>query len=1017
MMDFCFKYRRIILSMYLLLALAGIVEAFNMPVQLLPTADQTEIEIEASWQQNSPQDVERQMAVQLENALSTLPALKKMESRVTTGSVSTTLLFEDSADPLASLVATGARLNQIKSWPTDATEAEIVQDGISESATVATLLLYAKKGRRVNFSQKDEAARNIVVPALLSLPGVSRVDDTFSARDKVLWIQFDPFAMSQVGITVADLQQAVAGLRDKSGGVIDLGRNRVALRFKNQPLKRNLSQTVIAWREERPIYLGDVADIVDDYAPAQNITYKSGSEAYYLRLLRGRGVNSFEVLQEIKLRVQELNAGELAPLGLELGLSFDSTNNIERAINSVLYNMLLGITLVYLVLFYFLRRHSSALVVIATVPASIFLTLFLLSLTGTSLNVISLAGLALSVGLIIDAAVVVLEAIESESTGSVLLTAAINRAVRKVAKALFASTLTTLLIFIPIAGFDGDVGNLLADLALTMVLAMTVSFVVAMLILPLLIKVFRGQTAGSRASDYWQSLARTVTSASDTKAKRIVLLLLLVAAPLAMIPAMLPERELLPNAGDVYMRASINLPVGKNTRTLRGEVADVLNARLAPYLEADSPIPIRSYNLVVSSDFAFIVAYPELPEQLDELITAFEEQIFTDLVEVSAFVAQEPMIFFRSTGSKEIELNIHGTDLSGMQRIAVAIRDAVIRRDIAKGIRIIPPAVDDAPLLVVSPASVAEKDFGFSKETLGDVVTAYSGGLYAGEFIDGLNTYDMYLRGPTWENHEEFAQLQVLAPSGESINLGTLTDFAEQKGPSTILRLDGQSTVRLQITPPPDRALGSVVQELRALVAQDFSDRLAESQMHVSFRGSADEFEQAMYRMGIVVLLALLGLTIALTLTFNSLRCALDILLTLPIALFGGACAVWLMNLFSTVALDILTIIGFVIAAGLVLNNAILIVAERRDAVASGLGAAEALHNAVAARSRPIYISALTSILGMMPLMLSPGVGAEMYRGMAAVLVGAMVFSLAGSVFIVAALTDRSPNTDAGAAI
>ena len=351
--------------------------------------------------------------MQLENALSTLPALQQMETQVSTGSVFTTLRFEDGADPIASLIATGSRLNQVQSWPADATEPEIIQDGISEAATVATLLLYPTSGAIADFTVIDETARRIVMPALLDIPGVSRVDNSFSSRNRLLNIEFDPLAMGQLGITVAELQRAVTELRDSSGGIVELGKDRVALRFEGQPAKSDLDRHVILWREGRPVTLGEVANIYESYSPATNITYKSGREAYYLVLLRGQGKNSFEIVQDIKERIDELNTIELAPLGLELGISLDTTENIERSIANVFLNLVLGVALVYLALFFFLRRHGPALVVISSVPLSVFLTLLLLSLFGVSLNVVSLAALAFSVGLIIDAAVGVLEAIEA----------------------------------------------------------------------------------------------------------------------------------------------------------------------------------------------------------------------------------------------------------------------------------------------------------------------------------------------------------------------------------------------------------------------------------------------------------------------------------------------------------------------------------------------------------------------------------------------------------------------------
>ncbi|MCV2884822.1 efflux RND transporter permease subunit [Aestuariibacter sp. AA17] len=1008
MIEFCLKYRRIILVICALFMTLGIVSALRMPVQLLPTIERTEIKIGARWQQNAPEDVESQMAVQLENALASLPGLKQMETSVSTGTLNTNLLFEDSADPVASLIATGAKLNQVQHWPQSADEPQITQDGISESETVATLMLYPTSDSDADFALLDETVRHVVIPSLLRIPGISRVDNSFSHRDKVIWVNFDPVSMSRYGITVAELQQRIKQLQDQSGGTIELGKDSVALRFKGQPDRSALSQHIISWREGWPIYLGDIAEFVEGYAPGRNITYKSGREAYYLSLKRGRGSNSFDIVQAIKERISELNAIELKPLGLALGMSLDTSENIERAIAIVGSNLLLGIGLVYLVLFFFIRRHSAALVVIISVPLSICLTLMLLSAFGASLNVISLAGLAFSVGLIIDAAVVVQEAIEARCAAVKNTREGIKLAVTKVAKALFASTLTTLLIFIPIAGFSGDVGQLLADLALTMALAISVSLLVALVVVPILVSISRTSKTTDFQSPYWRKLADKALLSSNTPTKQSLLLVMLVLIPAISIPLMLPPKDLLPNAGDTLLRASIRIPQGRNIETLKQDVADVLIERLKPYMNENAPVAVRSYNLVVATNFAFIVAYPKDPNQLDALITEFKDSIFAGLPEISAYVEQEPMIYFRSSASKQIHLNIHGDDLSHMLSLANELKAAIVEQDIAQGIRITPAADDDAQRLLVYPKSWADYDFGLEQQQLADIVSAYSGGLYAGEFIDGLETYDFYLRGPKWYNPDQLQQIQVLTPNGNSVNLGTLVEVTQQKGPSRLLRLDGQRTVRLIVTPPNGASLGEVTNKLRMLVAQNFAAQLSSQNLHVSFKGSADEFEQAMNRIVMVVALALGGLALVLFLIFGSISAMGRILLTLPIAMFGGAFALWLINVFTTVTLDILTMMGFIISAGLVLNNAILIIAEQRHSMNQGLDSQQALHQAVMARSRAIYISALTSICGMLPLMLSPGLGAQMYRGMATVLVGSMSFSLLFCVFVVAALTQQS---------
>ncbi|NQZ11581.1 MAG: efflux RND transporter permease subunit, partial [Algicola sp.] len=755
------KYWRVVLGFCVVGMVAGLVSLWSMPVQLLPTIDKSVITISSSWLQNAPQDVEEQMAVQLENELGTLAGLKSMQSKVSTGKLITTVEFEPGADPIASLIATSAKLNQMRSWPQDATRPVITNDGISSVETVATLMLYPKDDQAVSFTLLDETVRELVIPEVLKVEGISKVDSSFSHLDKVIWVRIKPDKMAHHSVTLEQLKQAMLAIKDRSGGLSSLGKDTVAVRFKGKPNRQQLSQFIVKYSDGVPVHLSDLANFEDGYANAKNITMRNGKVAYYLSLKRGRGSNSFAIVQNLKTKLDELNQGELGVVGLELAISLDTSENIERAIDIVTSNLLLGAILVYLVLYFFIRKHPASLVVIASVPLTLLITIALLNLFGRSLNIISLAGLAFSVGLIIDAAVVVQEALVASMKGAkakaLLSKERIVTALNKVSRALFASTLTTLVIFIPISQLTGDVGQLLSDLALTMSIAIGVSILVSLCVVPLMYTFAQGhmKQSADKNLQFWQRLSTLACACSNTPLRRSMVIGLLIVMPLVLFPVLLPQKDLLPNAGDTLLRASISFPAGRDIKVLKAELADVVVERLRPYMADDAKVKVRAYNLVVANNFAFAVAYPQDPAQLDELIDIFKTEIFKDIVEVSAHVAQEPMIYFRSSSSKNIHLNIHGDDMSKMLDVARSMKSSIIEHQYASGVRITPSNDGNDKQLVVYPKNWQSSYYGLDYHQLGDIVSAYTGGLYAGEYADGKDSYDFYLKGPDWSNIDE----------------------------------------------------------------------------------------------------------------------------------------------------------------------------------------------------------------------------------------------------------------------
>jgi HAE1 family hydrophobic/amphiphilic exporter-1 len=280
--------------------------------------------------------------------------------------------------------------------------------------------------------------------------------------------------------------------------------------------------------------------------------------------------------------------------------------------------------------------------------------------------------------------------------------------------------------------------------------------------------------------------------------------------------------------------------------------------------------------------------------------------------------------------------------------------------------------------------------------------------LFAGEYFDGNKRLDMMIRTEKWQSPEDLLAIPVATPLAGVQKLGDLVSIERTVGPTRLTRVDGKRTLTLNVLPPEEVTLEEALEKLQTIATPAIKARLpADGSVH--YRGNADRLKQALNEMLKNFLLALTILFMIMAALFRSLKDSLFVLLVMPLALAGGLIGLSLLNLFTYQSLDMLTMIGFIILLGLVVNNAILLVDQTRRAESEGLDLGSAVTQAVRFRARPVFMSSLTSIFGMMPLMLVPGTGSEIYRGLATVIVGGMTCSLLFTLFLLPSLLRFQP--------
>lgn len=984
------------LVLVVLVVVGGAVSLFGLPIQLLPPIDQPTINVWTNWRGAAPADMESVIIEQQERVLRNIPGLESIRSDIRQGSGGIEMRFSFEADMQRAFLEVINRLQQVPVLPRDAEGpwVNLGGDDFSGGNAASLLVRTLDAGDGRDPADFHEIIRREVEPQLARIPGVARVN-LEGERRKEVQITLDTARTAALGVPLEDIVATINSATDVSGGFADVGRRQYTVRMLGQVTVPALGDLIVAYNQGRAIHLRDIAEVAIRRQDARGFTLRNGYPAYYLTLSRESGSNTIAILDQVNAAIRRLNAGSLADAGLAIELSYDASVHIRRAIRLVQGNLVLGALLATLVLFAFLRRWRATLLIGLTIPACLFSAFIALQATGRSLNVISLAGLAFAVGLVLDAAIIVLENIVRLRQAGMPISQAIRDGAVEVAPALLASTATSVAIFLPILFMSGPEGQLFADLALTLSVAVVTSMIVALSFLPVITA--RVLADGSDESDplekLWEQITCRVMRFTAGYLPRFIIIASCTVGATALAWSLLPSADYLPRARTDNVWANFLVAPGSSQSAVREDLADIVVARLAPYMSGEKTPQVAYYNLSSwNRTWTGMALYPDNPKEADDMMRALREDILVGLPDTRAFVVSGSLLNFAGGGNRQVDFDIHGADLEqlidaarvGLEQIKRVWPDLPVRPQ---------PDLDLAePELQIIPDTVALAQAGLTRRSLGDAVRTYTDGLYVSEYFDGNERMTVLLRGERWQDPESLANMVIATPEGGVQQLGQIARFERRVGPSQLRRINGQRTMTLRLFPPDTMTLEDVISTLRSEVEPSVMQSLGEFGS-VRYRGSADGLEEALKAMGQNLLWALLILLLILTAMFRSARDAVYVISVMPLAAAGGVCALWLLNTVTYQSMDLLTMSGFVILLGLVVNNAILLVDRARSAEFAGMSRDEAVRSAVRDRARPIFMSTATSLFGMLPLMLVPGTGAEIYRGLATIIVGGLLVS------------------------
>ena len=993
--------------------LLGILSIFRIPAQLLPQIEKPVVTVSAAWPGASPREIESEITVPIEEVLQGTPNMTEMAAWSMPNFAWIQLEFALETDMTRALIDIISRLNQLRPLPGNADRPNVsLGEWGDANDQLIEYFIEQLEGDESDLIRNKRYLREVVRPEIASLYGVSRVSmfDTSGNASDQLQIIVDPYKAAELGIDIARAADRIGRSANISSGVVDVGRRSYTLRIEGRYDVDELEGLILDWRGGLPIKLGDVATV--EYGPPkrEGFIYHNGRPAARFSINKTNDANVLEALDGVKARMDELNETDFKDRDLLAAYSFDPSVYIKRSINLLTGNLGAGILLAVGVLWLFLRQWRATLIIALAIPVSLLTTFVVLSLAGRSLNVISLAGLAFATGMVLDAAIVVLENVVRLREKGESAADASDNGTTQVWGALLASTATTVAIFIPIMFLQDVEGQMFADLALTIAIGVTASLLVAITILPTASR-FWLKALPPKATDHtrWDRMADSIVRLTGTQTRRLGWIGGLMAGSILFTALLWPESNYLPPVKRDTVDSFLFFPPGTNVETADREIAQLLIDRLEPHLNGEKEPAIRDYFLwsFPGGSGGWLAINPAEGVNLDEFQGLVQNEIVAGVPDMFGFTLRRSL-FGGFESSNSVELRLASTDFDALKGAVARAMQLIPQTMPGSSAQPAPDPFAEANELRFEPNDVRLAEVGWTRQDLTRVILELGQGVWLGEYFTGRERVDIYLKTSRFETPEEMAALPIATPAGGLVPLGDLATISIAPSPAQITRINRARVYSVIVNPPEGMSLEALMAKLKSDIEPELQS-LMPPDGTIQYAGSVQDLERAIGTLGANFLTAIGLLVLIMAGLFRSLKDAVLVVISIPLAAVGGVFAITIVNLINFQPLDLLGMIGFIILLGLVVNNAILLVAQTRAAEAQGLERQEAVRQALRFRLRPIFMSTLTSLFGMLPLLVVPGAGSEIYRGMAAAIVGGMAVSTLFTLLLLPSLLQLTP--------
>ena len=917
------------------------------------------------------------------------------------------------------------------------------------------------------------------------VPGVSQSNVIGGLEDE-MQIIVDPEKLAARQITLTQMRDVLRDQnKDTSAGDFYEGKRRWVVRSLGEfRTPEQVENQLLAVRDGAPVFVRDVATVSLGYKKPDGVVRRYGDSSIAINCIRETGANVLDVMADLRVVMGELNRDILNRRGLMVTQVYDETDYINSSVNLVQENIFLGGALTMIVLMSFLHLGyrtllvipailatslgavylsswwfalclaliigsgfwfaRGALVVGLAIPISIIGTFLVLGMLGRSLNVISLAGLAFAVGMLVDNAIVVLENIYRRySQGESPVHAAAN-GTEEVWGAVVSSTLTTIAVFLPVVFIQEEAGQLFRDIALAISAAVALSLVVSVTVIPTAsARLFSSRRNKLQPDDMnfgeadlpsprsaqpvvmvrWinaigSRFNRTIVGINrwiqGGVLRQLATIVLLISVAVGLSWQLWPRVEYLPSGNRNLVFGIILPPPGYNLDQLM-TLGETVEAELQPYWDVEEDVDDSNSEIPAIADFFFVVRGRSVflglrakdPLRAGEYVPLIFN-VGQKLPGAIAIGKQSSLFEQGLAAGRTIDIEITGPEVEKLVELGGQVFGQVM--GMIPGVQAQPkPSLDlSSPEVHVEPRLLQAAEMQVNSSELGFAVDALIDGAYVSDyFLDGKKI-DLTLKGE--EKYADRTQLvgavPIATPLGQLIPLNALADVTLASGPEQINHRERVRAITISASPPPETALEDAMTTIQEQIVQPLRDGdQLEGGYRIALEGTADKLRQTWLALRENVVIALLITYLLMAALFESWLYPFVIILSVPLGAVGGILGLRILNLFVLQPLDVLTMLGFVVLIGTVVNNPILIVHQALNHIRlDGMTAQEAVLESVRTRIRPIFMTTTTTVLGLLPLVVFPGAGSELYRGLGSVVLGGLISSTLFTLILVPTL-------------
>ena len=1021
----------------IMVVMFGAIALSTLPYQLSPNVTEPVITVSTTWQGATPYEIERDIVEEQERTLKGIPGLTEMESSCYNGLAELSLKFKIGTDIDNALLRVSNKLNEVPAYP-DRVDRPIISSTGAATSPVIWMILKTLPDNEEDVQTYRTFFENDVRQYLERVPGVADLF-TGGGRSDEMQIIVDPVRLASFSLTIPQLVDVLKKENVSiSAGNLGVGRRDYRIRMPAEfKTPEEIEQIVISSSGEFRITLDKVAKVQRGHQKPVVAMLYNKLPGLAVGVKPEPGANVLEMTSAVKEVVESLNDGILKENGVELEWVYDQRPYIEGAIDLVQRNIIIGSILAIIVLFIFLQSFSSTIIVAVSIPISIIGAFIIFAAAGRTLNVVSMAGISFAVGMLVDNAIVVLENIDRHRRMGKGAFAAAYDGTSEVWGAVLASTLTTVAVFLPVVFMEQEAGQLFKDIAIAVTCAISLSLFVSVLVIPMLAKQLYGvaekrmeATApldgprppamlsvakrllvpltklGGRMADWIMTL---LDRAISNPRSRIVTVASLTLASILLVVAFFPKMEYLPQ-GNRNLVISILIPPPGLSYEERLDIGKYVYEVADPYFntEKDGLPGIKDMFFVSAPTINLFGAISNSEQRAGELTPLFT-RILNSIPGMFG-VSIQASIFEQGLGKgRVIDVDISGANLEQLVAAAGTLFGMAMQEIPGAQVRPVPSLELLYPEVRFLPERDRVRAAGMSTQDLGLAIDVILDGRKIGDFKEeGKKKIDLVLKGSPRDvtTPEELYSSLIAVPNGWAVPVSSLARIQRTNSMNQIRHLERQRTITLQVTPPKDMPLQVAMETLQNKLIPGVRQMGLLDGLTVRLSGAADKLTVTRNALQWNFMLAIVITYLLMSALFGNFVYPLIILFTVPLAGAGGFLGLKLENIFiAQQPLDILTMLGFVILIGVVVNNAILIVHQALGNIREhGMGHKEAVLEATRTRLRPIYMSAATSVFGMLPLAVAPGPGSELYRGLGAVVLGGLALSTVFTVFVIPAL-------------